>query len=35
MAFCAAWRASRAYDIKTDDPATRAAKLADYARAAA
>ena len=33
MAFASAWDAPvRAYDIKTDDPATAAAKRADYAR---
>jgi 3-hydroxyisobutyrate dehydrogenase-like beta-hydroxyacid dehydrogenase len=33
MAFASAWEAPvRAYDIKTDDPATAAAKRADYAR---
>jgi 3-hydroxyisobutyrate dehydrogenase-like beta-hydroxyacid dehydrogenase len=34
IAFAGAWRAdARAFDIKTDDPATAAAKRADYARA--
>jgi 3-hydroxyisobutyrate dehydrogenase-like beta-hydroxyacid dehydrogenase len=34
MAFAGAWRApTRAFDIKTDDPALAAAKRADYARA--
>ena len=34
MAFAGAWRAeTKAYDIKTDDPALAGAKRADYARA--